>query len=128
MAKICKQCRAVVSDKVGKLAEVTDQIKQAGVNILALCAWVNQGQGHIMVVGSDPEKCCSALSKVVDKCEWEEVVCATVKNEVGALDTVAAKLAEANIQVDTAYATCGKADEAMIVLKTSDNAKATEIL
>ena len=128
MAEIRKQCRAVVSDKVGRLAEVTDQIKQAGVNILALSVWVKEGRGHIVVVGSDSEKCCQALSKVVDKCEWDEVVCAKVKNEVGALNTIAQKLAEANIQVEKVYATRGKADEAMIVLKTSDNAKAAEIL
>ena len=110
------------------MAEVAGQIKGARVNILALCAWVDQGQGHIMIVGSDAEKCCEALSKVVDKCEWDEVVCVEVKNEVGALDTMAAKLADVNIQIDTVFATCGKADEAMIVLKTSDNAKAAEIL
>ena len=116
------------SDKIGRLAEVTDQIKQAGVNILALSAWVEEGQGYIMAVGSDAEKCCQALSKVADKCEWDEVVCAKVKNEVGTLNTIAQKLAQANIQVEKVYATCGKADEAMIVLKTSDNAKAAKIL
>ena len=128
MAEIRKQCRAVVSDKVGRLAEVTDQIKQAGVNLLAICAWVENGQGRIVAGGSDPEKCCQALSKIVDKCEWDEVVCARVKNEVGGLNSIAQKLAEANIQVGTAYATCSKADEAMVVLKTSDNAKAAEII
>ena len=128
MAEIRKQCRAVVSDKVGRLAEVTDQIKQAGVNILALSAWVEEGQGHIMVVGSDPDKCCNALSKVTDKCEWDEVVCANVANEVGALNSIAQKLTQANIQVEKIYATCGQAAQALIVLKTSDNAKAAQIL
>ena len=128
MAEIRRQCRAVVSDEVGRLAQVTDQIKQAGVNILALSAWIEEGQGHLLVVGSDPDKCCNAISKVVDKCEWDEVVFAEVQNEVGALNAIARKLAEANIQIDKVYATCGKAGQAMIVLKTSDNAKAAEIL
>jgi len=128
MAEIRRQCKAVVSDKVGRLAEVADAIKGAGVNILAMCAWVQEGQGHIRVVGSDPEACCKALSKIVDTCEWEEVVCVDVANEVGALTAVARKLAEANIQVDMAYATCANADEAMIVLRTSDNAKAVTIV
>ena len=128
MAEIRRQCRAVVSDKVGRLAEVTDRIKEAGVNILALCAWVEEGRGHILVVGSDPEECCNALSKVVDKCEWDEVVCAKVANEVGALNTIAHKLAEADIQVNTIYASCAETEEAMVVLQTSNNAKAAEIL
>ncbi len=89
---------------------------------------MEEGRGHILVVGSDPEECCNALSKVVDKCEWDEVVCAKVTNEVGALNGIAHKLAEANIQVDKVYASSGEADEAMIVLQTSDNAKAAEIL
>ena len=128
MAEIRRQCRTVVSDKVGRLAEVTDQIKDAGVNILALCAWVQENQGHLLVVGSEPDKCCEALSKVVDKCDWDEVVCVTVANEVGALNAVAHKLADAGIQVNQVYVSCGQAGEATAVLQTSDNAKAVEIL
>ena len=128
MAQIRKQCKAVVSDKVGRLAEVTGQIKAAGVDILALNAWIEGGEGHIMVVAAEAEKCCQALSKVVDKCEWDEVVCVEVKNEVGALDTIAGKLAQANIQVDKAFATSAQGGQAMIVLETSDNAKASQIL
>ena len=81
-----------------------------------------------MVVGSEPEKCCNALSKVVDKCEWDEVVCAKVANKIGALNTVAHKLAEADIQVNMAIASCAETEEAMVVLQTSNNAKAVEIL
>ena len=128
MAEIRRQCKAVVSDKVGRLAEVTDRIKAAGVNILAMCAWVAEGQGHLLVVGSDPKKCCDALCTVVDECDWSEVVCATVANEVGALNAAAHKLADAGVQVNMAYAACGEADQALIVLETSDNAKAAEIL
>ena len=128
MAEIRRQCRAVVSDKIGRLAEVTDHIKEAGVNILAMCAWVEQGRGHILVVGSEPEKCCSALSKVVDKCEWDEVVCAKVANKIGVLNTVAHKLAEADLQVNMATDSCAETEEAMVVLQTSNNAKAAEIL
>ena len=36
MAEMRRQCRAVVSDKIGRLAELTDQIKETGVNILAI--------------------------------------------------------------------------------------------
>ena len=54
MAQICKQCVAEVDDAVGKLAEVTDGLKDAGVNICSICAWVEGGKGKLMLVAEDP--------------------------------------------------------------------------
>ena len=128
MAQICRQIQVEVADKVGKLAEVTDKVKQAGVNIFALCAWVEGGRGHLTMVTEDNEKACAAVKGVVDKCEFGEVVCLQAPNEPGALNAVAQKLAKVGIGIQTIYATAGKAEEATVVMITDDNAKAAEIL
>jgi len=128
MAQVCKQCVVDVADAVGKLAEVTDKVKEAGINILATCAWVEGDRGHMVLLAGDAEKACAALTPAVDKCEYQEVVCVKVPNNVGALNEVAHKLTDAGIAISAVYATPGDADQATVVLATSDNAKAAEIL
>lgn len=127
MAELSKQCRAEVEDKVGKLAEVTDKITDAAVNIRGALGWVSDGTGHLVVLADDFEKVCGAIAPVVSKCEQIEVVCLSLPNEVGALGKIAHKLADAGISINMMYATAA-GEEALIVLETSDNAKAAELI
>lgn len=128
MAKVYRQVQVEVADAVGRLAEITDKIKEAGINILALCAWVEGDRGHMRLVAEDAEKACAAVTPAVDKCEYGEVVCVKVPNEPGALNAVAHKLAEAGIAVSTVHAAAVDTPETTIILTTSDNAKAAEII
>ena len=128
MAQLCKQIAVVVADEVGRLAEITDAIKAVGVNILALCAWVEDTTGHLMAVTDDNEKACAAVGECVDACEFNDVVCVKLPNTPGALGEVAHKLADAGIGIRVIYATAGDHDEAVVVLITDDNAKAAEII
>ena len=128
MAQICKQISVVVEDKVGLLAEITDAIKDAGVNILALCAWTEGGTGHLMAATDDSEKACAAAGPLVTECSFNEVVCVKVPNQPGELSVVAHKLADAGINIQAVYATAGDLDETVVVFLTDDNAKAAEIL
>jgi hypothetical protein len=128
VAEVCKHCFVTVTNKVGKLAEVTDKIKDAGLNIMALCAWTEGDQGKMVVIADDNEKCCTAMQPAVDSCEFAEAVCVSLPNKPGALNAAAHKLADAGINIEMIYATAGKAAEATIVLKTSDDAKAAGLL
>ena len=128
MAELTKQCNATVSDSMGKLAEVTDNLKTAGVNILAMCVWGEDGVGHLMLVADDPQKACENLSPVVDKCEWDDVVLVHAANTPGSLNELAHKLLAAGISITFAYASTTDAPEAVIILNTSDNARAAELL
>jgi hypothetical protein len=129
MAKICKQCRATTEDKVGKLAEVTGKVKAAGINIQGLVAWVEGDTGHLLLLADDAEKACQAVQDSgVKSCDSDEVVCVQVANQPGALNAVAGKLADAGIGIDLVYATAAEGGQATIVLRTSDNAKAAELI
>ena len=128
MAQVCKHIEAEVSDKIGRLAEVTDKLKDAGVNIVALLAWVEDGTGKLRMAVDDTDKACAAVSDMMDKCECGEVVCASVPNRPGALNKIAHKLAEAGIAVHCVYATAGNGTQATIALVTDDNAKAARII
>jgi len=128
MAELIQQCSATVSDAVGRLAEVTDKVKEAGVNILATCAWADEGTGHLMLVADEPQKACEAISQVVDECGWMECVKVNASNVPGGLHEIAQKLADAGIAINCIYATTTDAPEAGVIVSTSDNAKAAEIL
>ncbi|MDP6544619.1 MAG: hypothetical protein QGH60_11555 [Phycisphaerae bacterium] len=128
MAELTRQCNATVTNATGKLAEVTDKLKDAGVNILAMCAWGEGDVGHLMLVADDPQKACESISPAVDECGWDEVVRVHAANTPGSLNEIAHKLAEAGIDVAFTYASTTDAPEAVIILNTSDNARAAEIL
>jgi len=128
MAKLCGEIRATVTNNVGRLAEVTDKVKDAGVNILALCAWVEGDMGHLLMVTADNDKVCKAITPAVETCEFGQVVCVKAANTPGTLNEIAHKLAEAGVGIDLVYATAGDAGEATIVLRTTDNAKAAKII
>ena len=128
MAELTRQCNATVSNSIGKLAEVTDKLKDAGVNILAMCAWGEGDVGHLMLVADDPDKACENISPAVDQCGWDDVVLVHAANKPGSLNEIAHKLADAGINIIFAYATTTDAPEATVILNTSDNAQAAEIL
>jgi len=128
MAELIQQCHATVANAVGRLAEVTDKIKDAGVNILAVCAWGEGDTGHLMLTADEPQKACEAISQAADECGWDEVVRVKASNIPGTLNEVARKLADAGININFIYATTTEAPEAALIFSTSDNAKAVEIL
>jgi len=128
MAMLCKQVSAVTADEVGRLAELTAAVKAAGVNIQAVCAWVADGRGHLLMHTDDDQKACEAIHDSVDSCDFAEAVCVTTANTPGALNTIAGKLADAGIGINVVYATACEAPEAMVLLMTTDNAKAAQIL
>jgi len=128
MAELHKECSITTADKVGKLAEVTDKVKAAGVNIVALCAWTEGSTGKLLMVAEDPDKACQAVQPVVDKCEMREVVCVKAANQPGALEEIARKLADEGIGIELCYATAAGGDQAAIILHTTDNAKAAQVV
>ncbi|GAG02919.1 unnamed protein product [marine sediment metagenome] len=128
MAKMAEQLKIQVADKVGKLAEITDALKKAGVNIIAANAWVQEGQGFMYLVADDADKAAKALDPVTDRVDCAgQAVCVNIPNTAGALNEIAAKLAGAGIAVKLCYATTA-GGEAMIILDTSDNTKAADLI
>jgi len=128
MAELRKQCVVEVRDEIGRLAEVTDKVRQAEINICALCAWVDHGVGRLMMVTDDHDKVCTAISPIVDECEFRDVVVLRIPDRPGALNEISRRLAEARINIHMIYATGVEAGRATVVLDTSNNAKAAELL
>ena len=128
MASIHQQIVAEVHDEPGKLGELTDRLKFAGLNIQAICGWSERGRGIVMFITDDNEKACQAIEPVVDSVRAEEVVCITVRNEPGALSAVAHKIGDMGIFINAIYAAPDDEAESLIIISTDNNARAAELL
>jgi len=82
----------------------------------------------MLLITDDNQAACTALSDEVTSCEMQEVVTVRVPNQPGSMRSGAKALADAGVSIRHMHATTSDAAEAMIVLGTSDNAKAVEIL
>jgi len=128
MAELTRQCNATMPNSIGKLAEVTDGLKSSGVNILAMAAWGEGDTAHIMLVADDPQKACESISPLVDECGWDDVVRVSAPNSPGSLNAIAHTLADDGIDIAFVYASTGDGPEATIILNSSDNVQAAELL
>ena len=83
MADLCKEIYATVADKVGLLADATNKVKDAGVNIMALCAWAEGDKGHLRMITEDNDKVCRAVSPLMESCEMDDAVTVKAANIPG---------------------------------------------
>ena len=127
MAELVRQFHLEVEDKTGRLADMTEKLKDAGVNIRGLVAWCEGDLGHIIVLPYDPAKCEQIECPEAQKKEASEAVCVELPDRVGSLSEAARKLADAGIHINMCYA-AATGGKALTIFQTSDNAKAAELL
>ncbi|HNS32810.1 MAG TPA: hypothetical protein PKN36_07545 [bacterium] len=126
---IGKEVRVSIEDKVGALAEVTDYISGACVNIENICVNVIAGEAVFYFVTDNNTKVKSALESIGYKTGERQVVVLSLENRPGALLKVARKLKEENIDIKYLYGTTsGSGQKTTIVFSSDNNEKAVEVL
>ena len=75
--------------RVGLLADVTEALKAAGVNILAIGAYDKGGMGEFLMITSNNKDAFAALEKLGGEIDMTSVVVAEVPNEPGELAAIA---------------------------------------
>jgi hypothetical protein len=126
--KIMKQCMVETPDEVGTLAKVLGAAKAAGVNVKGICAYSMEGKGHFMILSDACDDACGAFKSGGWKCTWDEVVAVAIPDKVGAGAELAGKLAAAGINIEYTYGSNAGGADFLAVFKTSDNAKAAQVL
>jgi hypothetical protein len=104
--------------RVGLLADVTEALKAAGVNILAIGAYDKGDMGEFLMITSNNKDAFAALEKLGGEIDMASVVVAEVPNTPGELAAIARRLADQDINVSQVYATSVDAPTVMIVLRT----------
>jgi hypothetical protein len=115
-------------NEVGTMGRVFKLISEAGVNVSAFCAYVQEDKGVFRLLTDDNTKVESIVSAAGYETRSGEVVCVQVESQVGTGAEIGSALGDAGIDIQHTYATSAVGGESVAVFKTADNDKAVEIL
>ena len=114
--------------RVGLLADVTEALRAAGVNILAIGAYDKGDVGEFLLLTSNNRAAGEALKVLGGEVDMASVVVLEVNNTPGELALIARKVADAGINISQIHATTTGAPTAMIVLRTDQEIPLVELL
>ena len=124
-----RQLSVFVENKPGTLAEVTDAISDAQIDIRAMCMAETQQFGLIRMIVDDVE---TAKQKLADRnlfVKTTEVVGVAVDDEPGGLAKAVRIVGDAGINIDYLYAFISVSKKnAYVVIRVDDNAAAEKLL
>ncbi|MFF2272223.1 hypothetical protein ACFVTX_08105 [Agromyces sp. NPDC058136] len=127
---MAKDLLVTLEDQPGEGARLGEALGRAGVNIEGLCAIMEGGRGAVHILIDDVEGAKAALASVGIRVDAETDVIVSPALPEPELDTpgvfggMARALAEAGINISLVYV----ASRNRVVLATSDNQKATQLL
>jgi hypothetical protein len=103
--------------RVGLLADVTEALNKAGVNIVAIGAYDKGDNGEFLLITSNNKLAYEALSGLGGEMDMQPVVVAEVPDQPGELAAIARVLADHDINVGQVFATSvDGAEKVMLVL------------
>ncbi len=124
-----KQISVFLENKSGRLSRVTQILKEANIDILALCVADSNEYGIVRMIVDKPAKAMEELEKSKFTVSLTNVIGVTIPDSAGGLATVIDLLAKQNISMEYIYAfTSRKIGEAIIILRVEDTQSAIEIL
>ncbi len=127
-AKVETELFFVTPTRIGLLAEVSEVLRDAGVDIRAIGAYDEGDHGEFMLIVSDTPTAKVALGRMGINAVEKSVVTVEVPDTPGALAEVARKIADGGVNVGWVYATTSGAPTATLVLRSQDNDRIVELL
>lgn len=128
MARGTQLCVAM-ENKPGQLAKLGSALARAKVNIEAISVVDTATCGLVRLVTSSSAKARTALKKAGMTVFQNPVIVLKLKDEPGALEKTARKLASAKVNIDYAYGSAaGSGKQSVIVLGVDDLNKAMKAL
>jgi hypothetical protein len=112
----------------GELARITNALSLADVNIKSIAAMAIGNQGLIRILPDDFEAARGALRESNIRFEEKELVTVLLENKAGEVTGLAAKLAEAGLNLDALYVVGLAGDMVELAISVDDVKKAKKIL
>jgi hypothetical protein len=97
-----------LENRPGTLAELSEALGNAGINIDGLQGMPCEGRGVIQLVTNDPNGAAQALDGAGIQYTSRDVLLLNLVNEPGALARVTRAMADAGINVNAVYVTMGQ--------------------
>ena len=127
--RIDTQFSIFLVNRPGVLADVTNALSKAGVNILALSLTDSGEHGVLRIVTANPEQTRQVLNDTHDRWTETEILVVPLTNETGAFATLIDKLAVAKININYVYCTASESGKTTnAVVKFADPAEALKLL
>ena len=123
-----KQLSVFIENREGRLEEVLAVLKQENVNIVSLSLADTSDFGLLRLLVDKPETGKKALPEKGFSAMLTEVLGVRLNHRVGQLQELLEVICKYHINIEYMYALSTGTDDASIVIKTSDLAKAAELL
>ena len=126
---IIKQLSIFVENKKGRLAEITDTLHKADVDIRALCIADTKDFGIFRLIVNKPDVAEKALKEHNCTVALTDVLTIRIDDQPGGLATPMKVLSDNDIAVEYMYAFISKeVNSAYVIIRVDDNNKAIEVL
>ena len=123
-----KQLSVFIENRQGRLGEVLNVLKANNVNILSMSLADTTEYGLLRLIVNNPELGKEKLTSCGFSTMLTNVLVLKITHESGSLQGVLGLLAEQNINIEYMYGLSIDGEEASVVLKATDLAKAESIL
>jgi hypothetical protein len=127
-AKKVKQIQFMMSDRPGRLSEITAALAAAKVNINNICAYGMQNEATFMLTVDSNAKAKKALAPLGVEIKENDVIIVEMPNKPGELQKVAKKIGDAGINIIYAYGTSAGGRSGNCIFATSDDAQAIKLI
>ena len=117
-----------LTHRPGELARIAHVLAVAGVNIKSVAGLTMGNQGLIRLIADDVETARNALNGGNVRFEESEVVTVLLENRAGELEDVAAKLANAGVNLHAFYVVGLDGDLVELAIIADDPKKAKKLL
>lgn len=124
---LAKQLSVMVENRVGRLAEVTGIIGEAGANILGFSIAEGENFGIVRFMLDRTEEAYAALKANGHTVSCSDVIALPIEDTPGGLHRVAARCAQLGVNIVYAYA-FRKGEGAVLVLKVDDIPRSVRML
>ena len=122
------QLTVFIENRTGRLDDVLESLKEAGINIISLSLADTSEYGLLRMIVSEPEKAKEALKAKDFTAMLTPVLGVKLSHQVGQLQILLAEICKAGINIEYTYALATGNDDASIVIKTADLKAAAEVL
>lgn len=126
--KVVKQISIIIDNTPGTLARISGALLQEGINVEGFAAWGESDHGVVRLVCDKPLKALDLLEEAGMIALQHDILEVSCRNQPGALNELALKLAQADVNINYAYGSTPEADKGSIYLAVTDLAKARQHL
>jgi len=126
--KIIKQISLFSENKPGRLANIADKFRDAGVNIRAFTIAEAGDFGIIRMVVDKPDLAHEVLHEAGFTVSETNVLGVEMEDVPGGLAKIADVLGKENVNIDYAYAFVTKTEKALLILRVNDIRSALNVL